>query len=101
MDMPNHAPDKQPTRNGPESRLRKRAPREHVQSISRIRGEVDDVAISGDLFRLEQMSADCWWTAVYRGDERTMFMLKWDRKRRCIVAYLTEDTIGCTGDDRC
>jgi len=61
-------------------------------------GQVDDVAITGDLFRMEQMDRDHWWVCIYRGDKRTMFGLWWDKRRREIVAHLTEDTIGCHDD---
>ncbi len=61
-------------------------------------GQVDDVAISGDLFRMEQMDKDCWWVAVYRGKDCTMFDLRWDRKTHNIVATVYQDEIGCIDD---
>ncbi len=64
-----------------------------TKRISYVEGHVDDVAISGDLFRMERMDKGAWWVAIYRGDERTMFSLVWDRKRREIVAIVTEDTL--------
>lgn len=61
-------------------------------------GLVDDVVISGNLFRMEQMDKDAWWVAIYRGKKRTSFSLQWDRKSRNIVATVTDDSIGCTDD---
>lgn len=61
-------------------------------------GTVDDVAITCDTFRLEQMSSDNWWAAAYLGGKGVMFALRWDKKRRRIVCMSYEDTIGCTDD---
>jgi hypothetical protein len=58
-------------------------------------GQVDDVAISGGLFRMERMDAHLWWVAVYRGDKRVTF---WLRARGRITADLGEDGIGCVDD---
>lgn len=66
--------------------------------ICYVGNQIDDVAISGDLFRMEQMDRDHWWLCIYRGKQRTAFSLRWDRKRREIVATLTDDSIGCTGE---
>ena len=71
---------------------------EPMAVIRRVGGDVDDVAISGDLFRMEQMRSDDWWVCVYRGEQRTMFSLCWDRKARCLRAVVTEDSIGCHDD---
>jgi hypothetical protein len=59
---------------------------------------IDDVAISCDMFRLEQMAPDAWWAAAYRDGKTTMFWLRWDRKARRIVASVTQDELGCTDD---
>ena len=71
---------------------------EPLAVIRRVNGEVDDVVITGDLFRMEQMDKDSWWVAMYRGDERVCITLRWDKKRREIVATVYEDGIGCTDD---
>lgn len=72
-----------------------------IAVIRYVAGQVDDVAITGDLFRMEQMSDTCWWVCICRGEsgeKRTAFNLVWDRKQKRIVAVLWEDTIGCTDD---
>jgi hypothetical protein len=56
---------------------------------------VDDVAISGDLFRMERMDDGVWWVCVYRGGKRTAFNLS---SKSPIEATVIEDTIGCTDD---
>jgi len=68
------------------------------QIIRRRAGQVDDVVISGDLFRLERMDDDCWWAAVYRGKDCTAFFLQ--RTDTGIVAALAEDSIGCADDTK-
>jgi hypothetical protein len=60
-------------------------------------GEVDDVAIHGDLFRLERMSIDSWWCAIYRGDKRVSFSIY--KKGKQVVVSLQEDDIGCINDN--
>lgn len=49
--------------------------RELMSVIRLAKGDVDDVAIDGDLFRMEQMDNDHWWVCIYRGKERTAFSL--------------------------
>jgi hypothetical protein len=56
-------------------------------------GQVDDVAITGDLFRMERMNDQCWWVAIYRGENRTTFNLQLKEGR--LEATLIEDSIGC------
>jgi len=59
-------------------------------------GTVDDVSISGDLYRLERMTDTCFWTCVYRGHDRTAFSINIvDGK---LVVQQIEDSIGCTDD---
>ena len=59
-------------------------------------GAVDDVAISGDLFRLEKMARGVWWSCIYRGAHRTCF---WFRiVKGDIIVTVTEDSIGCRDD---
>ena len=66
--------------------------------IRLLNGAVDDVMIDGDLFRMEQMDKDSWWVAIYRGDKRVRFVLSWDKKRKEIVAKVSEDDLGCIDD---
>ena len=72
-----------------------------MQEYSAIRlddnGEVDDVAISGDLFRMERMDNGCWWIAVYRGENRTCFSLS-TKRNVAIKAVCGEDSIHCIDD---
>ncbi len=68
-------------------------PAEQTKRIDYDGGLVTDVAISCDLFRMERMDKGAWWAAACRGEQKTMFSLVWDRKRREIVAIVTEDTI--------
>lgn len=56
---------------------------------------VDDVAITGDLFRMERMNDGAWWVCVYRGGKRTAFNLS---SKTAIEATLIEDSIGCSDD---
>lgn len=65
--------------------------------VRRVKGEVDDVAITGDLFRLEQMSRSAWWAAIYRGDRRVSFWFRYNRKRGIIVD-VQGDELGCVDD---
>ena len=62
------------------------------------KGEVDDVAIDGDLFRLERMNTDSWWCCIYRGKNRTAFSIYRPRGKKTVVAKLIEDSIGCIDD---
>ncbi len=71
-----------------------------ISVIRYANGQVDDVAISGDLFRLEQMDKTVWWSAIYRGAQRTCFWFRYDRKRREIVVTISEDEIGCHDDSK-
>lgn len=57
-------------------------------------GSVDDVAISGDLFRLEQMDDDSFWACVHRGDKAVHFMIR----GKNLIAQSYEDDIGCIDD---
>jgi hypothetical protein len=56
---------------------------------------VDDVAITGDLFRMERMDDGVWWVCIYRGGVRTAFNLS---SKTAIEATVLEDSIGCTDD---
>ncbi len=56
---------------------------------------VDDVAITGDLFRMERMDDGVWWVCIYRGDKRTAFNLS---SKAPIEATVIEDSIGCSDD---
>jgi hypothetical protein len=70
---------------------------EEYAIVRRVKGEVDDVAITGDLFRLEQMDKAVWWAAIYRGDKRVALWFRYNRKRG-IVVNVQEDDFGCTDD---
>ena len=59
-------------------------------------GEVDDVAISADMFRLERMTDDSWWACASRGKERVAFSIY--RKGKEVVVKVIEDSIGCKDD---
>jgi len=61
-------------------------------------GEVDDVAIHGDLFRLERMGMDSWWCAIYRGDKQVSFSIY--RKGKGIAVGVQEDQLGCKDDSK-
>jgi len=56
---------------------------------------VDDVAITGDLFRMERMDDGAWWVCIYRGEKRTAFSLM---SKTAIEATVVEDSIGCADD---
>ena len=60
-------------------------------------GDVDDVVITGDTFRMERMRKNAWWLAVYRGDQRVCFWLTRE-KGKGIVTEVTEDELGCVDD---
>ena len=64
-------------------------------------GTVDDVAIDGNLLRLEQMDDDFWWLAIYRGDKRVAFHIT--TPGECgegmpISVMVVEDDLGCIDD---
>ncbi len=59
-------------------------------------GTVDDVAITSDLFRLEQMDDDVWWACAYNGKKRTAFNIF--RKGKKVICEVIEDEIGCIDD---
>lgn len=61
-------------------------------------GEVDDIVIDGDLFRMERMTETSWWLAIYRGEQRVSFDLLWDEDAHKIMAYVQDDELGCTDD---
>ena len=61
-------------------------------------GKVDDVAISGDLFRMEQLDDDVFWLTIYRGEKRASFTLS--RKGKQIIAVVQADGIGCVDDSK-
>jgi hypothetical protein len=67
-----------------------------VQIIRRIRGEVDDVVISCDTFRLEQMDDDAWWAAVYRRERAVSFWITY--RDGGIQVEVTNDELGCVDD---
>lgn len=58
--------------------------------------EIDDVAISGDLFRMERMNDKCFWVCIYRENKRTAFWL--EEKNGKIVATLSENDLNCKED---
>lgn len=61
-------------------------------------GKVDDVAITGSLFRMERMDDGIWWVCIMRGDgSRTCFNLATKRGAH-IDAIVTEDSIHCVDD---
>ena len=64
------------------------------------KGQVDDVAIYGDLFRLERMSNSSWWCCIYRGDKRTSFFIYRPRGKKTVEVVIQEDSIGCKDDRR-
>gem|GEM_PF-5941008 len=66
------------------------------QIVRKVNGEVDDVAIDCDMFRLEQMDEETWWAAVYRGDKQTAFWIT--RQGERITVDVTVDEIGCIDD---
>jgi hypothetical protein len=66
--------------------------RKKWQSIRYESGEIDDVAISGDTFRMEQMDTGFWWVAIYRGGKETSFNLY---SKKPIKVTINNDTIGC------
>ena len=61
-------------------------------------GYVDDVAIHGDLFRMEQMDDDAIWVCIYRGKERAAFFINRQGKKLHITTI--EDSIGCIDDTK-
>jgi hypothetical protein len=63
-------------------------------------GEVDDVAIHGDLFRLERMTNDSWWCCIYRGDKRTSFNIFRPRGKKTVIVRVQDDSIGCVDDTK-
>lgn len=58
-------------------------------------GKVDDVAISSDLFRIERMSATCFWACAYRGKKRIAF---WLNSKATINVTIADDSIGFEDD---
>jgi hypothetical protein len=68
---------------------------EKIWSAIRIRNGIDDVAITGNLFRMERMNKDTFWVCIYRGKKRTCFYLQ----GKGVTATLTEDDIGCKDDN--
>jgi hypothetical protein len=59
-------------------------------------GQVDDVAISCDMFRLERMDECVWWAAAYVGDQRVTFSIFMKEGR--VEVEVVEDEIGCKDD---
>jgi len=59
-------------------------------------GTVEDVSISGDLYRLERMSDTCFWTCVYREHDRTAFCISIVNGK--LVVQQIEDSIGCADE---
>jgi hypothetical protein len=65
----------------------------------RMKGEkVNDVAISCDLFRLEEVDIGLWWAAAYQRDKRTSFWIR--RKGKEIVVEIQENSLGCIDDTK-
>jgi len=58
--------------------------------------EVDDVVIEGDLLRMEKMSNNSWWIAIYRGKKRVAFDMFITEDG--MEANLREDELGCVDD---
>lgn len=74
-----------------------KAQRKPVQRIcTNVDGTLDDIFITGDFFRMEQMDDDCWWLAIYRGKKRVSFNLV--RKGKKIKAILQDDELDCEYD---
>ena len=72
---------------------------EKIWSAIRLRNdEVDDVAITGNLFRMERMNKDTFWVCIYRAKKRTGFYLQVNDSRG-LTATLIEDDIGCKDDN--
>lgn len=69
---------------------------QNVQVVRRIAGQVDDVVITGDTFRLERMDDQAWWAAVYRGERVVSFWISSDNGQ--IDVEVTTDELGCTDD---
>lgn len=86
-------------------RARKTKTKHNIIRYSRACGaepdEVDDVVISGSLFRMEQMSDTHFWLAIYRGEERVAFGIVWDKKRKRLIGYVQEDELCCQDDMQC
>jgi len=61
-------------------------------------GAVDDVAIDGNLFRLERMGNSEWWCCIYRGKQRTAFSIHRPRGKKTVEVVVIEDGIGCIDD---
>ena len=61
-------------------------------------GSLDDIAITGDLFRLEQMDDSSWWCCIYRGKKRTAFNIYRPRGKNTVVVEISDDSIGCIDD---
>ena len=61
-------------------------------------GEIDDVSIHGDLFRLERMANDSWWCCIYRGNKRTAFSIFRPHGKKTVIVKVIEDSIGCVDD---
>jgi len=59
------------------------------------RKQVDDIAVTSDLFRLEAMDTNCWWACAYRGKDRIAFSI---RSKTKITVTIIEDSIGCSDD---
>lgn len=68
---------------------------EETRFIRRVDGEVDDVAIGCDMFRLEQMDDAFWWAAIYRGKKRVVFDIIGEAP---VKVYVREDDLGCVDD---
>ncbi len=61
-------------------------------------GGIKDVAITGDLFRIERLGPKEWWICVYRDGKRTAFNMSSLGGRTDLK--LLEDEIGCRDDQK-
>jgi hypothetical protein len=60
-------------------------------------GQVDDVAVTADLFRLERMDTGVFWAAAYRGGKRVTFLIE---SSAPITVHVSDDDIGCKDDSK-
>ena len=59
-------------------------------------GYVDDVAIHGDVFRMEQLDSNTIWVCIYRGEDRTSFIVR-GKKLHIVVQ---DDYLHCIDDSK-
>ena len=64
--------------------------------IRRKHGEVDDVAISCDAYRLERMDTNLVWVCCYRDGKQVAFFIR--VTGRSLSIELSTDELSCTDD---